>query len=524
MRQEPYRPSPTPLALTALDEALASANAAARPKPLLLCIDQAEELFVTVRDEVREQCLTVLKDAIATAQLRLLITIRSDFRDLLDRLCRSLDPQQQTLDLGSYYTLQALHAGPARAVLDEILRPASAQDALLRQQLDDFAGALVADLLRPPRDPRLCQDDEKTVLPVELQTVGMMLESVGLQQVSVAGLRRQGGKAGLMRAYIEGAKTYAWHKTGVPPDQTVLILRQLISPARTKWAQTASAIGQALGTPAAPVAQVLDAFAEKYLVNRLPAELADGNGADRPTAQRYELMHEYLVQILAEAPDPALQKAQDAEERLRFWLQRTRAALAPQGARTPRRRLAGVRALLAKPIPLVESLRLWRYARRGDERRMLWRNLRGFGVRLGLVIVLLSPGWGYLSMELVRGARDMGALVVQNPLRATLTLRCIRHYQNESMFPRRASSQRVICLCRRPGRLCADSSPGWYGWAGALSGLYPGLWASHHGDRRAPTRTPAGGHGVHPGWCLSHGGQGCHRWHGRARGGASARR
>jgi hypothetical protein len=101
----------------------------------------------------------------------------------------------------------------------------------------------VTDLLRPPRDPRLCQDDEKTVLPVELQTVGMMLESVGLQQVSVAGLRRQGGKAGLMRAYIEDAKTYAWHKTGVPPDQTVLILRQRISPAHTKWAQTASAIG-----------------------------------------------------------------------------------------------------------------------------------------------------------------------------------------------------------------------------------------------------------------------------------------
>ena len=141
-------------------------------------------------------------------------------------------------------------------------------------------------------------------------------------------------------------------------------------------------------------------------------------------------MHEYLVQILAEAPDPALQKAQDAEERLRFWLQRTRAVLAPEVARAPRRRLAGVRALLSKPIPLVESLRLWRYARRGDERRMLWRNLRGFGVRLGLVIVLLSPGWGYLSMELIRRARDMGALVVENPLRATLTLRCIRHYQN----------------------------------------------------------------------------------------------
>ena len=35
---------------------------------------------------------------------------------------------------------------------------------------------------------------------------------------------------------------------------------------------------------------------------------------------------------------------------------------------------------------------------------------------------------GYLSMELIRRARDMGALVVQNSLGATLTLRCIRHY------------------------------------------------------------------------------------------------
>ena len=115
------------------------------------------------------------------------------------------------------------------------------------------------------------------------------------------------------------------------------------------------------------------------------------------------------------------QKDQNTEERLRFWLQLARAELA-------HRRLANVWGLLAKPIPLIESLRLWRYARRGDERRMLWHNLRGFGMRLILVTVLLSPGLGYLSMELERRARDIGALVVHNPLGATLTLRCIRHY------------------------------------------------------------------------------------------------
>ncbi|MBM3225639.1 MAG: hypothetical protein FJZ47_17820, partial [Candidatus Tectomicrobia bacterium] len=163
LRQAPYRAAATPPIADALAEALTQAARAAAPRPLLLCIDQGEELFVTVRDEVRAQCLEVLREAIAAGQVRLLMALRSDFRDLLDRLCRTLDPTQQTFDLGGYYTLQALRAAPARAVLDELLRPAAAQDARLRQQLDDFAAALVADLLRPPRDQRLCQEDEKTV-------------------------------------------------------------------------------------------------------------------------------------------------------------------------------------------------------------------------------------------------------------------------------------------------------------------------------------------------------------------------
>jgi hypothetical protein len=152
------------------------------------------------------------------------------------------------------------------------LAPVHDNGPLLKQQLEDFGKALVRELLRPPRDKRLCPEDEKTVLPVELQTAGMMIESVGVRNFSAEGLNRLGGKIGLFRAYIEEAKTYVRHKTGVSGEKALLILRRLISPAQTKWAQTAQSIGEALNVPADQVEKVLEAFADKYLVKRLPEE------------------------------------------------------------------------------------------------------------------------------------------------------------------------------------------------------------------------------------------------------------
>jgi hypothetical protein len=87
-------------------------------------------------------------------------------------------------------------------------------------------------------------------------------------------------------------------------------------------------------------------------------------------------MHEHLVQILAEAPDPVLQKARDAEERLLFWKERTKAVLSPHVDGRPRSFTERLRLLFAMPILLMENLRLWQFAPRGEERRMLARNLR----------------------------------------------------------------------------------------------------------------------------------------------------
>ncbi|MDT7542439.1 MAG: hypothetical protein QOE33_2343 [Acidobacteriota bacterium] len=295
----------------------------------------------------------------------------------------------ETLNIGNYYSLLAFSEEQAKGVLAALLIPLYRDDPLLKQQFEDFSAALVCELLRPPRDKRLCPDDEKSVLPVELQTVGMMMESVGTKSFSVSGLRMKGGKTGLLRDFIEDAKKYVWRKTGVSGDQALLILRQLISPAQTKWSQTAQSISSTLNIPVKQIESVLEAFGEKYLVNRLPGD--DGNNEEkRQTTWKYELMHEHLVQVLIEAPDRTLQKARDAEERLLFWTRRTNLIFTDDRQNQVHTFKSRLTASFAQPIPVIESLMLWRHARAGSERRMLIRNFRGFGTRVFVFTIIPS--------------------------------------------------------------------------------------------------------------------------------------
>ncbi len=416
LAREKYQVVECRVANDPVDKLSAAMSAYAKPseggpaaKPILLCIDQFEELFVTVRDELRDQFLTTLKDQVQRGQLRLLIAIRSDFRDLLMSLCRTVDPEQSVLDLGAYYSLKAFSETQAIAVLDEMLEPIHGGDLLRKQVVDDFAENLVQELLLPPRDPRLSKDDKKTVLPVELQIVGMMIESIGIENFSADGLRRLGGKTELIRAYIEEAKTYVWRKTVVSGDSALLILRQLISPARTKWTQTPKAISNELNIPAQQIKSVLDAFAEKFLVNRLPAE-------EPSQDPRYELMHEHLVRILVEAPQPILQKARDAEERLEFWRKRTEESWAHAAKIHGCGLFPWIRQQFAQPIPVIESLKLRRFATTSEDQRMLRANLSGFGFKACAIGFLLCLMLGLWHLRIRSDSYQVDALVMRAPV------------------------------------------------------------------------------------------------------------
>ena len=294
----------------------------AEPRPLLVCIDQFEELFVTVKDVVRRQFFLVLKDAIEDGKLRLMVAVRKDFADLLVDARRDVDPDNSAFvfDRESYYTLRSFTKEQAEAVLLRLLDDGEVHggDPLTRQDVKDFGGVLVQELLRPPLDKRLSEEDEHRVLPVELQMVGWTYESILGRRFSAAEFRRLGGKAGLFRHYIEDAKDYVFRKTGISGEDSLRVLRRLINPAGTKTEQSVADIETSAGLSAAQVDKILQAFAECFLVRELPSEQTEAVKESMPS-RRYELMHEHLGQLLDEAPQREILRLRDAEDRLRFW-------------------------------------------------------------------------------------------------------------------------------------------------------------------------------------------------------------
>ena len=195
--------------------------------PLLVVIDQFEELFVAVRDETRRQFVETLGDAIASGKLRLVIVLRKDFSDLLRDLRLQVDPDNRlfAFDRESYHVLRTFSVSRARNVLYRMLdqEKIHAGHPLRRLDLDDFAKALVEELKRPPLDARLCREDEPVVLPVELQIVGWTYETILEGDFSAQDLSRRGGKLGIYETYIEDAKDYVACKTGVTGAVSVLV-------------------------------------------------------------------------------------------------------------------------------------------------------------------------------------------------------------------------------------------------------------------------------------------------------------
>jgi hypothetical protein len=112
-------------------------------RPVLLCIDQFEEIFGVVNDRVRSSFMEELRNAIHCRLLRLLVVVRIDYSDLLINLCREVDPDGGALDPGNYFVLKPFRKEQGLRVVHEIFSPITAGNQQLERELDMFGEALV---------------------------------------------------------------------------------------------------------------------------------------------------------------------------------------------------------------------------------------------------------------------------------------------------------------------------------------------------------------------------------------------
>lgn len=310
----------------------------------------------------------------------------------------------------------------------------------------------MSDLLRGSRDKRLCPGDEQSVSPVELQTLGMVLEGIHGSDLSVKTLRQSGGKAGLMRSYIEEVQQYVKRKCLATNEQSIAVLRSLTSEANTRLAPTANDVAKRLGLRDDLVPKILDAYVEAFVVNRLPG---DGGGPARPAEARYELMHDYVARIIKDAPSPALQRLRDAEARLQFWKEQTAVdhrSLADIGAK---RKFKSILAIILDPVPAFEVIRLWRYASDLPSKAILRRSLLGATARLGALMTMVVLGffgwWRWTTSD----AYEIGTVLNEAPVGEVAQLAEVGQVTHSYYTDAISAWIAALCISRNPSRAYA---------------------------------------------------------------------
>ena len=276
-------------------------------------MDQFEDVFTIHRETIRKRAIRAILNAIrSNPRLKVIIGIRSDYRDLLDRLVREVEPGQEYLLLSNYFSLRPFLEAESIAATMAILSPLHANNEQLAVLHRDFSEELTRQLLERPRDKRLSQDDDPTVLPASLQLIGTTLEMTsGALGFNRSYLRQLGGKSGILKLFVDDVKRRIFRVTGVNESTTFALLTELSS--ETNLSQGRSLNDLALSIKQSPKTTLDILLALKRM--RLVVDLPKRTTSDSPA---FRLVHEHFVRVLDEAPDRNLQAARDAKERLRF--------------------------------------------------------------------------------------------------------------------------------------------------------------------------------------------------------------
>jgi hypothetical protein len=353
-------------------------------KPILICIDQFEELFTSYVDTERTSLFKIIFEILSNSDIKILVSIRSDFRDLLDKLCREVDPEQKRLDTGNFFYLKAFTKTDAEDVLEELLfNPEVPLTPMQSLNLKLFITSLVDELLRPPRDVRLCPYDEKTVLPVELQIIGFMIENLGTMNFNPDRLKELGGKHALMRTYLHEATLTACKRSGLPKTDVIFILKEFISEKGLRKVQSVETISSNLNINLKEIKLCLEAFQKAFLLKEIPPESCSTYSGKNEKMQKlnahrcFTPIHDYIAILLLETNDPLLRKTIDMESRLRFWVEH---------ANRKAVRKKKIFSIISQDIPTIETIKLLPWAKSAHHRKVIFKNIRIIAVKMILIL------------------------------------------------------------------------------------------------------------------------------------------
>ena len=254
---------------------------------LVVVFDQFEEFFINFKTrQSRAAFVSLISECFHTTDLpvRFVFGIRSDFLHLI---ASAFDAQiPETLSTARRYHLQHFDEEQAAQVIDESVRGAN-------WRFEEGLSQKVA------RD--LAVNDK--VLPSELQIVGQQLQSKRL--FTYKDYQRSGRKEQLVHSYLEDVI-----KLTGDQETAHLVLRCLVSDENTRLSVTIPEMVKCSQRTQRVIERILNSFVQTRLVRVTQDE----------QPWRYELMHEYLIELINQITGRVTDSRQRANRLFRQYL------------------------------------------------------------------------------------------------------------------------------------------------------------------------------------------------------------
>jgi len=369
-----------------------------------VCIDHFEVLFGPDHIRLAHALLSLIVRAIATGPIHVLVVSRSEALPALYEVATAVDPSGDSLTIGARFKLYGLTEAQTILVLERLLGPFTDRERDQQTVATEFARALTTELLRNMEDLRAPGGTSYQVLPIELQLVGAVLQSLGPTGLSQQWLRRFGGRSGLLRAYIDVTLTGVSREVRVDSRTTIRIIEGLVDSKGARVARSAAELARALGEAPQLVRAVLESLTARHMVRHVPSPRISSD------APLFALSHDYVGYLLGQTHHAELERYRSAREELTRYLTLSREAAADDSSR-------GIARFWRRSrlhVRLDRTAYLWRYRASAAETHLLTETWSHAAIRLCLCLGMLACGLGVWTFVLRTDAYSLGAATRQS--------------------------------------------------------------------------------------------------------------